>query len=87
MTTIRDQSFDLDSPGLSMSWKERVILRFCTLSVYHAYSMYTQTHMLAYVQKYSRETSVYKYIVAFTLIVLHTYSTETNTHLAVTLYE
>jgi hypothetical protein len=33
MTSIRDHSFHLDSPGQSMSWKENVFLMFCTLSV------------------------------------------------------
>jgi hypothetical protein len=31
VTSIRDRSFHLDSPGQSMSWKE--FLMFCTLSV------------------------------------------------------
>jgi hypothetical protein len=29
VTSIRDQSFDLDSPGQSMSWKEQVFLMLC----------------------------------------------------------
>jgi hypothetical protein len=33
VTSIRDRSFPLDSPGQSMSWKEQVFLMFCTLSV------------------------------------------------------
>ena len=34
VTSIRDHSFHLDSPGQAMSWKEQVFLMFCTLSVY-----------------------------------------------------
>ena len=29
MTSIRDHSFHLESPGQSMSWKEQVFLMFC----------------------------------------------------------
>ena len=32
LTSIRDHSFI--SPGQSLSWKEQVLLMFCTLSVY-----------------------------------------------------
>ena len=31
VTSIRDHSFHLDSPGQSMSWKEQVFLMFCIL--------------------------------------------------------
>uniref|UniRef100_A0A4W5N3L9 Apoptotic peptidase activating factor 1 n=1 Tax=Hucho hucho TaxID=62062 RepID=A0A4W5N3L9_9TELE len=33
VTSIRDHSFYLDSPGQSMSWKEQVCIMCCTLSV------------------------------------------------------
>jgi hypothetical protein len=33
ITSIRDHSFQLDSPGQSMSWKEQVSLMFCTRGV------------------------------------------------------
>jgi hypothetical protein len=33
VTSIRDHSFHLDSPGQTMSWKEQVFLMFCALSV------------------------------------------------------
>ena len=37
MTSIRDHSFHLDSPGQSMSWKERVFLMFCTQCISYQY--------------------------------------------------
>jgi hypothetical protein len=33
VTSIRDHSFRLDSPGQSMSWKEKEFIMFCTLYI------------------------------------------------------
>jgi hypothetical protein len=45
VTSIRDHSFYLDSPGQSISWKEQLSLMFCTLSVWWVAHFFTSVRI------------------------------------------